>query len=256
MIDLDGLLAMGCESRVRVGIGCVGSPRTVSRLRDEDCRVELVPFDSSAGIALALSRGEIDAGVRGTLSSKDMLRELRTAFGLDRVLRTAFLGSADGKAFMLTPVGIDEGRSVDERAELVRRTMEYLRPTGWSPSVGVLSKGRLEDSDRGEDIRRSLQEGDDLVRWLRDDGIDAVHHAILIEEAIRERDLLVAPDGVTGNLIFRALHFVGSGRAYGAPIVNLPSVFVDTSRAKADFAEPVLLAAGLAELGCGRAGRA
>jgi predicted methyltransferase MtxX (methanogen marker protein 4) len=58
----------------------------------------------------------------------------------------------------------------------------------------------------------------------------------------------MAPDGVTGNLIFRSLHFLGARRAFGAPVVNIDQPFVDTSRAKTDFSDPVLLAAGLAEV--------
>lgn len=255
MIDLGGLLEKGCRSRVRVGIGGADATRTIARLRDEGCDVELVGFRTSSDIVQALSRGEVHAAVRGTLGSKDTLGSLKEAFGLRAVQRTAVLGAADGKAFMLTPVGIDEGRSVQERMDLVRATLEYLRPAGWRPTVGALSKGRAEDAGRGDDIRRSLEEGDELVSTLRGEGLDAAHYTILIEDAVRERDLLVAPDGVSGNLIFRSLHFVGAGKAYGAPVVNLPAVFVDTSRAKADFVEPVLLAAGLAELGCGKARR-
>jgi putative methanogen marker protein 4 len=257
VIDLESLLATGCASVRRIGIGLRGEmlSSTASLLGDRGCGgVELVGYDDPSEMSQALLKREIDGGVRGTMSSKDVLGELRDAYGLDRILRTAVLGSADGRAFLLTPVGIDEGRTMDQRTDLVLATIDYLRPTGWSLKVGVLSKGRTEDDGRGEDIRRSLEEGVELAGRLRANGIDAKHHGILVEEAARECDLLVAPDGVTGNLMFRALHFVGAGRAYGAPVLNLPGVFVDTSRAKEDFVEPVLLAAGLSKLGCGRAG--
>jgi predicted methyltransferase MtxX (methanogen marker protein 4) len=115
--------------------------------------------------------------------------------------------------------------------------------------VGVLSKGRLEDRDRGSDIRRSIDEGEALTGQLKDAGLQARHHTILIEDAVRESDLVLAPDGVSGNLIFRTLHFVGGREAYGAPVVNIPRVFVDTSRAKSDFSSAVLLAAGLVQKG-------
>ena len=258
MIDLGGLLARGCGSEARIGIGLDdgGLRGMESQLRGMGCRVELVRFDDPAEMARSLSAEEIDAAVRGVLSSRDALHGLRTAFGTDRIMRTAVLGSASGKAFMLTPVGIDEGRSMEDRLQLVMTTIGYLSPAGWAPTVGVLAKGRTEDAGRGEDIRTSLEEGAQLTAILREEGLDAAHHTILIEEAVKDRDLLVAPDGVSGNLMFRSLHFLGSGKAYGAPVVNLPAVFVDTSRAKADFAEPVLLAAGLSEVGCGRAGRA
>lgn len=257
MIDVDNLLAVGCRSRTRIGIGVGGAvlDSTTRMLRDRGCEVDLVGFDEPGELVGALSRGEVDSAIRGVLSSGEVLGRLREEYGIARAMRTAFLATAQGRAFMLTPVGIDEGRDLDERLEIVLRTCEYVAPAGWEPTVAVLSRGREEDSGRGQDIRRSLDDGDAIARSLRSDGMDAEHYTILIEKAVLERDLIVAPDGVSGNLIFRSLHFVGAGKAFGAPIVNLPDVFVDTSRAKSDFVEPVLLAAGLSELGCkGRAG--
>jgi predicted methyltransferase MtxX (methanogen marker protein 4) len=109
----------------------------------------------------------------------------------------------------------------------------------------VLSKGRIEDSGRGTEIRASIDDGDRIVDSLRAKGYTAEHFAILIEDAVRDSDLVIAPDGVSGNLIFRTLHFVGGCKAFGAPVVNLSRVFVDTSRSKEDFTDSVLLAAGL-----------
>jgi putative methanogen marker protein 4 len=253
VIDLDGLLGVGCRSDIRVGIGVWDDklPTTIGLLRDKGCRVELVSFDEPHALCDALHSGDIDAGVRGVLGSSDTLSEIMASYDVMCIRRTAVLASSSGKPFLLTPVGIDEGRTMSERLELARATVKYFSPAGWRPSIGVLSNGRTDDINRGEDIRRSLADGEAITRALSEDGFEAEHHHILVEKAVRERDLVVAPDGVTGNLMFRTLHFVGSGRAYGAPILNLPAVFVDTSRAKEDFVEPVLLAAGLAELGCG-----
>ena len=89
--------------------------------------------------------------------------------------------------------------------------------------------------------------------WSTADGVAAETAARHFAE---ESDLVLAPDGVSGNLIFRTLHFVGGHEAYGAPVVNIPRVFVDTSRAKADFSAAVLLAAGLVHKGVRPAGRA
>ena len=96
----------------------------------------------------------------------------------------------------------------------------------------------------------SLEDGEAMERILAAEGVPTGHYSILVEEAVRDRDLIIAPDGVAGNLMFRTLHFLGGGRSYGAPIVNLPKVFVDTSRAKTDYSNSVLLAAGLAQVGC------
>jgi putative methanogen marker protein 4 len=246
-MDVEGLLALGCRSRSRIGIGLPDDllAATVSSLRERGCEVALVRSDDPRELVDALERGEVDAAVRGTLGSAKVIDALVATFALKRIMRTAVLATSEGTPFMLTPVGIDEGRTLGDRFGLVRATLDYFEPAGWRPTIGVLSKGRPDDAHRGDDIRMSLEEGEEMAEVLRAEGVDARHYSILVEQAVLERDLVVAPDGVSGNLMFRSMHFVGGGRAYGAPIVNIPKVFVDTSRAKRDFVEPVLLAAGL-----------
>jgi putative methanogen marker protein 4 len=248
MMDIQGVLSRGCRSSLKVGLGADPETHasTVDRLRALGCHVELVRFDEPSALVSSLVRGELDAAVRGTLSSSGVLRVLKEGFGVGVVMRAAVLADAGGKPFVLAPVGIDEGNDLPSRLALARAMLSYFSALGWDLAVGVLSKGRDEDHGRGEDIGRSLDEGRTIVEALRKDGRNAEHHSILVEDAVRRCELVIAPDGVAGNLMFRTLHFVGGGSAYGAPVVNIPRVFVDTSRAKADFSEPVLLAAGLA----------
>ncbi len=249
MINVSALMKLGCRSPVRIGIGLPEHTllETSRKLESLGCRFDLVSMEDPVALVSALSEGKVQAAVRGTLSSAKVLAELKKKFSIDEVMRTAVLEDTNRKQFLLTPVGIDEGRDLGSRIRLVKESIDYFTPIGWALSIGVLSRGRLEDRHRGEDIRSSIDEGEQLVEALRKDGREAKHHAILIEEAVKESDLVVAPDGVTGNLIFRAMHFVGGGKAYGAPVVNIDKVFVDTSRSKADFSDASRLAAGLAE---------
>jgi putative methanogen marker protein 4 len=249
MMDLQSLLSLGCRTASTVGIGGLQvrmMEATTAKLREENCRVSIKNYDDPGLLVRDLIDHKIDAAVRGAMGSLEILKELKRQFNLKEVRRTAVLENANGKQFLLTPVGIDEGRSVAARIALVKDTVAYFSSVGWKLSIGVLSKGRTEDSSRGRDIRKSLSEGEGMAKALLSQGIPAKHFSILLEEAVRESDLVVAPDGVTGNLIFRSMHFVGGGRAYGAPVVNMPEAFVDTSRSKADFVDAVLLAAGLA----------
>ena len=64
---------------------------------------------------------------------------------------------------------------------------------------------------------------------------------------IGEADLVIAPDGISGNIIFRALHFIGGAKALGAPVINTDKIFVDTSRAKTDYVDCIALAMKLTE---------
>jgi putative methanogen marker protein 4 len=249
MMDVSGLLSKGCASECIVGIG-VPDPvlrTTAARLLEKGCRVRLESYDSAGELVIALKNGRIDCAVRGTLPSTEVLAGLKDQFGLKTIARVALLADRMRKPFLLAPVGIDDGRTMEERLGLARQTQSYFSELGWRLTVGVLSKGRAEDAHRGEDIKSSLEEGELIARELADAGVDASHYTILIERAVAEKDMVLAPDGVAGNLIFRTLHLVGGCEAYGAPVVNLTRVFVDTSRAKADMSDAVMLAAGLAE---------
>jgi putative methanogen marker protein 4 len=249
LIDVKDLLARGTRSRVKVGMG--GSSAVLADTKrlvvSSGSRIQIVSFEEPRDLVNSLRRGEIDVAVRGALSSSRVLQCLKDEFRLKEVMRAAVLEDSRGKPFILTPVGIDEGVDYPSKTRLAFSTIEYFSRLGWNLKAGILSKGRLEDGNRGPQIRTSLQEGEMLARALKKQGTNARHYAILLEDAVKDCDLVIAPDGVSGNLIFRSLHFVGATRAYGAPVVNLDKVFVDTSRGKADFLDSVLFAAGLAE---------
>ncbi len=54
-----------------------------------------------------------------------------------------------------------------------------------------------------------------------------------MREAVRTRNLMkIAPDGISGNIMFRTMHLVDGCISMGAPILNLDKVFIDTSRAR------------------------
>ncbi len=254
MIDVPGLLKLGCGSAAKVGIGIseAAHKEAVARLLELGCNVSLVRFEDPRLLVTSLHEGGIDAAVRGTLSSNDVLRELKAAFGVREIMRAALLDGLGGKAFLLAPVGIDEGIDFDSRLRLARQTIRYFRSAGWKLEVGILSRGRREDRDRGKDIRESIDDGEKLAKTLMGEGQQAVHFEIMVEDAVKGSDLVIAPDGVSGNLMFRTLHFIGGRNAYGAPVVNLPKAFVDTSRAKADFTDSIMLAAGLFKVQSGQ----
>ena len=195
--------------------------------------------------------GRIDAAVRGTLGATKTLGYLKSVLGVSRLERLALLTTADGVPFFLVPVGIDEGNSVADRVDLVSKSVNAIRRFGITEKVAVLSGGRFEDAGRSEIVDQSLADGEVVTGMLCELGIDAKHYGILIEDAIRDANVLVAPDGITGNLIFRTLVFLGGGGGFGAPVLA-DLVFVDTSRVKVKFSDAIMLASALS---CGGGGR-
>ena len=189
-----------------------------------------------------LMSGRIDAAVRGTLPANSTLKALKKAAGVDHLERIALLETVYGKKFLLTPVGVDEGWTVQEKLELIKKGRVIARKFGLPEKVGVLSGGRLGDIGRHPQVDASMAEAE-LVARLG----DAVHCEILIEDAVETCGLIIAPDGISGNLVFRTLTFLGGGHGHGAPVVNISRIFVDTSRASPNYANALLLAASLLE---------
>lgn len=110
-----------------------------------------------------------------------------------------------------------------------------------------MSGGRCEDMGRCKAVDRSIESARNIAKRLRDEGIDAYHCQILIEDAVKDADIIIAPEGISGNIIFRTIHLVGSAKALGAPVLNTDKVFIDTSRAKTDYRDSIALAMRLTE---------
>lgn len=189
----------------------------------------------------------VDAAVRGTARASGTLSNLKRALNQDKLHRIALLLTAEGKPFFIAPVGIDEGNDLADKIAFVRLGVEHIRRFGIEPVVGVLSGGRLGDLGRNMRVDQTLAEGDFIVNRIREMGIDAKHHTILIEDAIREANLILAPDGISGNLIFRTLVFLGDGDGMGAPILMDDYVFVDTSRVGGHYTKAIMLASALVD---------
>jgi putative methanogen marker protein 4 len=194
-------------------------------------------------IELLLS-GKIDGAVRGTLSATRTLSELKKSLNITKLYRVALLETADGKPFFLAPVGIDEGNSVDDKVELIKRGVEHFKRFGIEAKVGILAGGRFEDKGRDEHVDKTLTEAELVTKRVCEMGINAKNYSILIEDAITEANFIIAPDGISGNLIFRTLVFLGNGHGHGAPVL-MDRVFVDTSRVKEDAARAIMLASAL-----------
>lgn len=188
--------------------------------------------------------GEIDGAVRGTLSATKTLSELKSSLKIKKLYRVALLETAGGTPFFLAPVGIDEGNSVEDKVELIKRGVEHIRRFGIEAKVGILSGGRFEDKGRDERVDMTLAEAEVVTDRVCGMGINAKNYSILIEDAIGEANFIIAPDGISGNLIFRTLVFLGNGHGWGAPVL-MEKVFVDTSRVKEDAARAIMLASAL-----------
>lgn len=204
-------------------------------------------YDDADALVSDLVSGRIDAAVRGDMSSSELLPRLKRGLGLESLERSVLLEPAGGRMFFLAPVGIDEGWTVDQKVDLAVRTAELMGRMGMEGRIAVMSGGRSGDKGRHGAVDRSIADAEEVVRILRSKGYGAYDAEILIESAASEAGLIIAPDGISGNIIFRSLHFLGGAAALGAPLVNSDKVYVDTSRAKKDYRDSIALAMKLTE---------
>lgn len=192
-----------------------------------------------------LAAGDVDAAVRGTLSATSTLSYLKERLGMERLYRVALLETPGGIPLFLAPVGIDEGSTIQGKLEFIRRGAEHIRRFGVEPRIAILSGGRFEDKGRDPYVDKTLEDAGYITKKAQEEGYDVKHYGILIEDAVGVANFILAPDGVSGNLIFRTLVLVAGGYGYGAPVL-MDKVFVDTSRVGGHYTKAIMMASALA----------
>ena len=246
MFTSETLLKGHIPPGVKVGIGCNGSS---AKVRDSVRGIEgyATVYTDPEKLVDDLISGKIDAAVRGDMSSSVLLPLLKKKMGVPELERIVLLHPAGGKLVIAAPVGIDEGWTVQQKYDLAVKSIELMKKMGMGTRIAVMSGGRKDDIGRHPTVDNTIKDALELVDRLNSDGYDAYHAEILIENAVEDADLIIAPDGISGNLIFRTMHLIGGALALGAPIINIDKVFIDTSRAKKDYKDSIALAMRLTE---------
>lgn len=233
--------------KVRVGIGRGTDAGNVERSAEAMSQYDVRIYDDPMKLADDLAEGRIDAAIRGDMSSSKLLPIIKAKLGLKSLERIVLMELLSGKMILMAPVGIDEGWTDAQKEELARKCVKMAKKIGLGTKIAVMSGGRCEDVGRCKAVDRSIESARNIVKQLESEGYDVYHCQILIEDAVKNADILIAPEGITGNIIFRTLHFIGGAKALGAPVMNSDKVFVDTSRVKTDYTDSIALAMKMTE---------
>jgi len=218
-------LSFNTSVDTRVGIGLAeGDPRE-QRLLASVAFCPVYVFREAAAMLEALDSGRIDAAVRGSLPSDGFLEEMKRRRTATKPRRTALMVLGNGEPFLLGPVGIDEGGTMREVGRLIRDMRQFSDLLDWEPRIGVLSAGRAGDVARSHNIAASVKRGQ-----MAAERYGVRHFNIMIEEALEWANCVIAPDGVSGNLIYRTLAHLGGAVSLGALYFPLDLKLADTSR--------------------------
>lgn len=246
---IDSNIIKSIESAYYLGYAKILLVGNKQKLTPFTSDIEIINTNNSAKcIVNLLVTGKVDAVVRGNISASLTLNYLKTKLKINKLHRAALLNTVNGTSFFITPIGIDEGNNIDDKIKLVQLTSELLKKFDITANVGIVSGGRMGDIGRSERVDRTLADGELLANYFNNTGINAKHYTILIEDAIKEANIILVPDGISGNLIFRTLVYLGSGESMGAPIMLDKHIFVDTSRAKDNYTNSIMLASALADI--------
>ena len=167
------------------------------------------------------------------------------------IARATFI-HGDDKYFLLTPVGIDEGKTIDEKFKIAIHCSEFLQKLGKNPKIAILANGRKGDYGRSKEISKSIDESEKLTKLIKEKtNYNVENYYILIEKAIKDKcNVIIAPDGIIGNIIFRTLVLVNSWPSCGAVTFGIDGVYIDTSRDQTTegYLRSLILAYNLANL--------
>lgn len=175
----------------------------------------------------------INSIVRGSISSTKFLKNLKIYLNSREINRLALLETYNNYQFFYGPVGIDECNNLEKKIKFLELAVRELNEINIIPKISVLSGGRISDTGRDAKVDKTIQDANKIVEIMRKRfvNITITHDEILIEKAIENKsNLIIAPDGISGNLIYRTLVHLGGGKAYGAIYMGLKHTIIDTSR--------------------------
>ena len=172
---------------------------------------------------------KIHGVVRGSLPAPNIMKELKAVY--PNITRATYV-NGDEYEFLLTPVGIDEGETVEDRLDIVKNCIDFLKRLGKTPKIAVLAEGRKDDFGRGPEVSQSITDSEKLTELIKENTDEEVeNYYILVEKAIKDGcNVIVAPNGRVGNIIFRTLVLLNSWPSYGAITFGMDKIYIDTSR--------------------------
>ena len=217
----------------------------------DDLEISLVKTEDE--LIEAFKNPEIDAVIRGSLKASKVIKAIKEFKSDKTINRTTYINTEDEEGFsnnyefLLAPVGIDEGKNIEEKIILAVQAADFIQYLGKKPKIAVLAEGRKDDLGRSERIDESLISSDELTNRLIetfkeldnfDNDSDEIsknysikNYYILLEQAIEDGyNIILANDGIFGNIMFRTLVLLDKWPSYGAVTLGIEEIFIDTSR--------------------------
>lgn len=214
---------------IAIGIGKNTNILKAIDIFKKEYEIDIKLIQSDEDLVKAILDDKIDAVVRGSLAASGVIRKLKKHY--PEISRATYV-NGEGHEFLLTPVGIDEGSSVADKVKIAINCGEFLKKLNKDPKIAILADGRKGDYGRSDKISQSIDESEELTELIeKNTNFKVKNYYILIEQALNDNcNVIIAPDGIIGNIIFRTLILVNSWPSCGAVTFGIDGIYIDTSR--------------------------
>lgn len=214
---------------IAIGIGKNQNILTAAQNFKKEYEFDIKLIDGDDELVKAILDEEIDAVVRGSLPASGVMKEIKKYH--PNISRATYV-NGNGKEFLLTPVGIDEGNTAEEKLRIAIECGKFLERLSKKPKIAILAGGRKGDYGRSKMISDSIDESEKLTQLIKENtDFEVKNYYILIEQALKDNcNVIIAPDGIIGNIIFRTLILVNEWPSCGAVTFGLNGIYIDTSR--------------------------
>ena len=215
--------------KIAIGIGKNDNILKAIEIFQNEHEIEIICIDNDNDLVTAIMDDDTDAVIRGSLPASGVMKELKRHY--PDISRATYV-NGEGHEFLLTPVGIDEGNTLEDKLKIAVNCGEFLKSLNKEPKIAVLADGRKGDYGRSETISKSIDDSERLTEMIKDKtDFEVKNYYILIEQALKDNcNVIIAPDGIIGNIIFRTLILVNSWPSCGAVTFGIDKVYIDTSR--------------------------
>ena len=197
--------------------------------KKEKQEVNLKLIENEKLLAKSILDKNINATIRGSLTASNVLKQLKERY--PKISRATYI-NGQGHEFLISSVGIDEGNTTEEKLKIAIHCIDFLKKLNKTPKIATLSYARPGDYGRSEEINKSLDDTEKLTKLIEKHTNQKIEDkCVLIDQAIKNKcNILIAPNGIVGNTIFRTLVLLNSWPSFGAITLGIDEIYIDTSR--------------------------
>ena len=199
-------------------------------------------------LAETLFNQEIDGIIRGTIDDFKTFKAYESLIGKAKAKKMRILGLMEdfyGRQFFVSEGSNPRGWTKQEKIKACESIIKFMKEElRIKPKIGFITGVRHETYKREKNVKewpqsylnQTYKDANYCVKYFLKKKIQAKNYAIETETALKDNcNIIVPPNGLVANQIFRTLVLIGGGKLLTASRINLPHPYEDNSRNEIDF---------------------